>query len=207
MRFVTVKSAEKQASGMALRTRDLLVRQKTQTINALRGHLAEYGLVAPSGTVHLNRLQAAISDPETELPAAVIDHAQLLLDHIEMPACKIDKLGAELRAGARQDPAAKRLMTIPGIGPITAMALTALSLQTQAVSAKGGTSPPGPGSRPSNSHRAAKSVSGARRKWASATCAAFLSSVRRLSCDGPFDGVRIRVVGSGRCWHVNQGCS
>lgn len=55
MRFVTVKSAEKQASGMALRTRDLLVRQKTQTINALRGHLAEYGLVAPSGTVHLNR--------------------------------------------------------------------------------------------------------------------------------------------------------
>ncbi len=45
MRFVAVKSAKKQASGMALRTRDLLVRQKTQTINALRGHLAEYGLV------------------------------------------------------------------------------------------------------------------------------------------------------------------
>lgn len=127
MRFVAVKSAEKQASAMALRTRDLLVRQKTQTINALRGHLAEYGLVAPSGAVHLNRLQAAISDPETELPEAVIDHAQLLLDHIEMLVEKIDTLGAELRADARQDPVVKRLMTIPGIGPITAMALAALS--------------------------------------------------------------------------------
>lgn len=127
MRFVAVKSAEKQASGMALRTRDLLVRQKTQTINALRGHLAEYGLIAPSGTVHLNRLQAAVSDPQTNLPEAVIDHAQLLLDHIEMLVDKIDKLSTELRTGARQDPVAKRLLTIPGIGPITAMALSTLS--------------------------------------------------------------------------------
>ena len=127
MRFVAVKSAEKQASGMALRTRDLLVRQKTQTINALRGHLAEYGVIAPSGIVHLNRLQAAINDPETELPEAVIDHAQLLLDHIAMLTGKIDTLGAELRSDARQDAVAKRLMTIPGIGPITAMALAALS--------------------------------------------------------------------------------
>ncbi|MGJ5621492.1 hypothetical protein [Sulfitobacter sp. MF3-043] len=68
-------------------------------------------MIAPSGTVHLNRLQAAISDPETELPEAVINHAQLLLDHIEMLAGKIETLGAELRAGARQDPVAKRLMT------------------------------------------------------------------------------------------------
>ncbi|MBY6058645.1 IS110 family transposase [Leisingera daeponensis] len=127
MRFVAVKSTEKQASGMTLRIRDLLVRQKTQTINALRGHLAEYGLVAPSGTVHINRLQAAIRDPETKLPRAVVDHAQLLLDHIKMLVEKIDTLSAELRAGARQDPVSKRLMTIPGIGPITAVALAALS--------------------------------------------------------------------------------
>ena len=127
MRFVAVKTAEKQASGMALRTRDLLVRQKTQTINALRGHLAEHGLVAPSGTAHLNQLRAAISDPETELPEAVIEHARLLLDHIETLAEKIDRLSAELCAVARRDGVAKRLMTIPGIGPITAMALAALS--------------------------------------------------------------------------------
>lgn len=57
----------------------------------------------------------------------MVDHAQILMDHIEMLIAKIDKLGAELRADARQDPVAKRLMTIPGIGPITAMALAALS--------------------------------------------------------------------------------
>ena len=56
MRFVAVKSAEKQASGMAFKTRDLLVRQRTQTINALRGHMAEYGVVAPNGPVHIERL-------------------------------------------------------------------------------------------------------------------------------------------------------
>jgi transposase len=49
MRFVAVKSEEQQAMAMAYRTRDLLVRQRTQTINALRGHLAEYGVVAPAG--------------------------------------------------------------------------------------------------------------------------------------------------------------
>jgi transposase len=47
MRFVDVKSVEKQASGMAFKTRDLLVRQRTQTINALCGHMAEYGVLAP----------------------------------------------------------------------------------------------------------------------------------------------------------------
>jgi transposase len=63
MRFVAVKSAEKQASGMAFKTRDLLVRQRTQTINALRGHMAEYGVVAPQGPVHVERLAEALQDP------------------------------------------------------------------------------------------------------------------------------------------------
>ena len=49
MSFVAVKTEEQQARGMLFRTRDLLVRQRTQTINALRGHLAEFGVVAPKG--------------------------------------------------------------------------------------------------------------------------------------------------------------
>lgn len=63
MRFVGVKSAEKQASGMAFKSRDLLVRQRTQTINALRGHLAEYGIIAPNGSVHVAALAEALADP------------------------------------------------------------------------------------------------------------------------------------------------
>lgn len=127
MRFVAVKSVEKQASGMALRTRDLFVRQRTQTINALRGHLAEYGVIAPSGTVHVARLQAAVDDPETKLPFAVTTHARLLLSHIAMLTEQIDQLEGRLREEAQVDATAKRLMTIPGIGPITAMALSCLS--------------------------------------------------------------------------------
>src|SRR5262245_47355749 len=53
MRFVAVKSIEKQASAMTFKARDLLVGQRTQTINALRGHMAEYGVIAPNGPVHL----------------------------------------------------------------------------------------------------------------------------------------------------------
>ena len=62
MRFVAVKSAEKQSSGMTFKTRDLLVRQKTQAINAVRGHLAEHGVIAPQGVAHLGRLAAAVEE-------------------------------------------------------------------------------------------------------------------------------------------------
>ena len=64
MRFVAVKTEEQQARGMLFRTRDLLVRQRTQTINALRGHLAEFGVVAPQGPAHVGRL----TQTENEAP-------------------------------------------------------------------------------------------------------------------------------------------
>lgn len=56
MRFVAVKSEVKQSSAMIFKVRDLLVRQRTQTINALRGHLAEFGVIAPKGTAHIGQL-------------------------------------------------------------------------------------------------------------------------------------------------------
>ena len=85
MRFVAVKSVEKQASGMAFKTRDLLVRQRTQTINALRGHMAEYGVVAPNGTVPVARLVEALEVPDNGLPAPVIALCQMLFAHIASP--------------------------------------------------------------------------------------------------------------------------
>ena len=63
MRFVAVKSEAKQAAAVIFRARDLLVGQRTQIINALRGHLAEYGLIAPQGPSHVERLIAQIEDP------------------------------------------------------------------------------------------------------------------------------------------------
>ena len=82
MRFVAVKSEAQQAAAMAYRTRDLLVRQRTQTINALRAHLAELGIVAPAGPAHVGRLAAIIEGEDGMLPAGVRDLARLLLDQI-----------------------------------------------------------------------------------------------------------------------------
>ncbi len=68
MRFVAVKSEEAQGVAVVLRTRDLLIRQRTQTINALRGHLAEFGEVAPQGSTYAAKLIAIVEDPQTALP-------------------------------------------------------------------------------------------------------------------------------------------
>lgn len=127
MRFVAVKSVEKQASGMAFKTRDLLVRQRTQTINAVRGHMAEYGAIAPNGPVHVKRLVEELQDPDSGLPESIRDVCRLLFDHITLLSEKIGILEMEIRERVRQDEAAKRLMTIPGIGAICATAIDALA--------------------------------------------------------------------------------
>ncbi|MCP4823842.1 MAG: IS110 family transposase [Shimia sp.] len=127
MRFVAVKSADQQAAGMALKTRNLFVRQKTQAINALRGHLAEHGVVAPVGTVHLKRLQSAMTDEGNALPEAVVLHATMILDQIADLETRIDALEKEISATSRKDETAARLMTVPGVGPITAAAILAFA--------------------------------------------------------------------------------
>ena len=124
MRFVAVKSEEQQAMAMAYRTRDLLVRQRTQTINALRGHLAEYGVVAPAGTAHLGRLAAVVEGEEGVLPEPVAALARVLLEQIAALSAQVDTLEKQLRQRAANNETARRLMTIPGIGAIAATALT-----------------------------------------------------------------------------------
>ena len=124
MRFVAVKSEARQAAAMAYRTRDLLVRQRTQTINALRAHLAEQGIIAPVGPAHVGRLAAVVDGADGALPAAVRDLARLLLDQIADLSQKIEGLDGELRRRANADDTARRLTTIPGVGPITAAAIT-----------------------------------------------------------------------------------
>ena len=127
MSFVAVKTEEQQARGMLFRTRDLLVRQRTQTINALRGHLAEFGVIAPQGPAHVSRLASALEDPCSGLPEQVRELAGLLLEQIAGLDEKIRGLEKDVHTSARQDEEAVRLMTIPGVGPITAMALQAFA--------------------------------------------------------------------------------
>jgi transposase len=123
MRFVALKSERQQARAMAFRTRDLLVRQRTQLINALRGHLAEHGVVAPQGATKIRLLADAIGDVENSLDPLVVELGQLYLEQIEQLSSRIADLEKCIAREARQTGLASRLMTMPGIGPVTAMAI------------------------------------------------------------------------------------
>jgi transposase len=126
MRFVPVKSEVQQANALVFRARDLLVRQRTQCINALRGHLTEYGHVVPKGTDHVGRLMALVEDAKSSVPEAARTILQVLIKTFEALGKQIDDLDAEIGRRAKDGPVARRLMTIPGIGPIAATAIAAL---------------------------------------------------------------------------------
>ena len=127
MRFVDVKSERKQARGVAFKTRALLVRQRTQTINALRGNLAEFGVVAPQGPAHVERLRAVVDDPDTSLPAAVVGPARMLLEQIDSLTAQIAALERDIQQTARRHESTRRLMDIPGVGPMCAAAVDAFA--------------------------------------------------------------------------------
>ncbi len=126
MRFVPVKSEEQQENGVVFRARDLLVRQRTQCINALRRHLSEYGYIFPQGITHADTLIVHVQNPDTLLPESARSVMAVLVGTYTALGAQIQALDAEITRRAKADPVARRLMTIPGIGPIAATAITAL---------------------------------------------------------------------------------
>ncbi|TIS85960.1 MAG: IS110 family transposase, partial [Mesorhizobium sp.] len=127
MRFVAVKSEDQQAAAMVFRVRDLVVRQRTQIINAIRGHLAEFGLVAAQGLFHVAKLIAEIEDKDSTIPEAARPILSLLVEQLRSLNERVAVVDREIARRAREDAEARRLMTIPGVGPITATALAALA--------------------------------------------------------------------------------
>lgn len=127
MRFVAVRSAETQGRAVALRTHQCLVRQRTQLINALRGHLAEFGLVAPKGPASLKVLENALADETSDLPGPVKEMAKIYLTQIEQLSKVVERLAGELETASKTDEQLRRLCTIPGIGPVTAGAVAAFA--------------------------------------------------------------------------------
>ena len=126
MRFVPIKSAEQQAVLMLHRTRELLVRQRTMLVNALRGHMAELGIVAPHGIARVADLLVVLMDEnEARLPTL----AKLALRGLAAELDAVDKRVADIEAAIvawhKENEASRRLATIPGIGPITASAIVA----------------------------------------------------------------------------------
>ena len=127
MRFVVPKTEAQQACSMIFRTRDLFVRQRTQLINALRAHLAEHGIIAPQGIANLTVLTQIIEDDNAALELIVVETARLYLEQIEALSSRIASLEKALRSEAKRSESPARLMSMPGMGPITAMAIEAFA--------------------------------------------------------------------------------
>ena len=127
MRFVPVKAPEQQAAVMLHRTRALLMRQRIMVVNALRGHLAEFGLIAPQGAEGLADLLERSFRPDGTGPIPSLARAALapLVSQVMQLQGAIKAIDAELLAWHRQNAASRRLETIPGIGFITATAIAA----------------------------------------------------------------------------------
>jgi transposase len=119
---VRIKSVEQQAAAMLLSVRELLVRQRTQLVNALRGHAAELGMVAPPGEKGLAELQTEIAAADdTAVPAAAKQALMLLGQETRRIETRLVAIEAKLMQQYRANPVSRRLSGIPGVGPIGAL--------------------------------------------------------------------------------------
>lgn len=125
MRFVAVRSITNQAAMMEHKAREMLVGQRTQLLNALRGHLAEIGIIAAQGACHARALAGLICRSDDSVPECVRGALMPLATQLEHLDAAIDQIDTVIARAAKADPVAKRLMSIPGVGPLTASALAA----------------------------------------------------------------------------------
>src|SRR5712672_247346 len=116
MRFVPVKTAEQQASQLLHRGREQLVRQRTMLVNALRAHLAEFGMVAAQGLRNVGELIAIVrDDADRRLPALARQILQVLANQIEQIEAAVRALERQLLAWHKTNRVSQRLASIPGI--------------------------------------------------------------------------------------------
>jgi len=126
MRFVPIKSPEDQAVGMVLKTRELFIRQRSQTANAMRAHLAELGIVAATGMTSIAKLVAILRDDDVRLPSAARAALLEMAEQIEGLTARIEALDTKIMTAVKADETARRLTSIPGVGPIIAATVRAV---------------------------------------------------------------------------------
>lgn len=127
MRFVSPKSEEQQSRAALFRARERLVHQRTELVNALRALLYEFGHVLPAGIKQISRVAAILDTNESTLPLLVWDECQDLLQQIEEKTVRINARTKKAHQLAEDAVTAKRLQTLPGVGPMTALAFEAFA--------------------------------------------------------------------------------
>ena len=126
IRFVKIKTVEQQSVLMLHRTRRLFVRQRTTLINAMRAHLAEFGIVAGIGRNGLDRLLKIIEDDDSEhVPSPARECLLALRDKLTLVKRQIVDVDRRILAWYRSSEVSRRLAEIPGVGPLIATALVA----------------------------------------------------------------------------------
>lgn len=125
MRFVSIRSIDNQAVLMHHKVREILVSQRTQALNALRGHLAEVGVIAAQGANGAYALAAAILEGDSSIPLCVRDALAPIVRQLQTLNDEIAASDRAIMGLAKTNETARRLMSVPGIGPITASAIAA----------------------------------------------------------------------------------
>ena len=131
MRFVEPKSADQQSRAILFRARERLVHQRTELINALRACLYEYGHVGPQGRNHFKRIEEILDGQNSDLPVLMLEECRDLLKQIAEKTARIDERTAKIKALSAEADTARRLQTIPGVGPLTALAIEAFAPQME----------------------------------------------------------------------------
>lgn len=125
MRFVEPKSMEQQSRAILFRARERLVHQRTELVNALRASLYEFGHVVPQGMHQLNRIKEILDEPNSDLPELMREECRDLMEQIADKTDRIDARTTQIKDLAAEADTARRLQTIPGVGPLTALAVEA----------------------------------------------------------------------------------
>ena len=125
MRFVEVKSPEQQSVMVLHRVRQMLMRQRVQLSNAIRGHMAEFGLAAPIGREGLSSLIRLIAERDERVPAEARTCLEMLAAQLALINDQILETDRRIRADSRATETGRRLMGVPGVGPLLASALVA----------------------------------------------------------------------------------
>jgi transposase len=127
MRFVGPKSADQQSRAILFRARERLVRQRNELVNALRAGLYEYGHVVPQGIHQIKRIEDILDVANSDLPDLMREECRDLIKQIAEQTVRSNARTGKIKALAAEADTARRLQTIPGVGPMTALAVEAFA--------------------------------------------------------------------------------